>query len=333
MGHIDRDNAIIKILDLFALEDFVSEDFMSEDSTSDEKIEQNNVKKLAQFYSQNKRHQYHIISRYIYSKMKKGEDAIDYMLNNIETTLDYVNYNKEKCADILEKEECKIQIDELVLKLQKLYDHISLEEERLVNNSQVMEENTKQIKEDTANTFQDALNQFQERVQQVYDSLNTNIISVVGLFSAIIFVFFGGISGVSSIAASLFELEKKPDLILPMIVLLAIGFVMFNIIFLLLYAISKLTDKNIGCVVPRSIAVDYFVKKDAKKYIVCSGEREIKVYDNQMKAEHYAATRRKLSRYGNKFFSIFRRLVLRFPYVFIVNMFLVVSIIYLYIKF
>ena len=48
-------------------------------SDDDKKLRQNLVK-VAKYYCNNPRHQYHVISRFIYEKMKSGDDAIEFML-------------------------------------------------------------------------------------------------------------------------------------------------------------------------------------------------------------------------------------------------------------
>lgn len=227
------------------LELFVSPDFF------EQKME-DNLEKIAFYYGKHTRHKYHMISRFVYKKMQNGEDAIEYLLDNINSMLDFIKYEKEESRKIVKNVADDLKIEKVILSLEKLYDHIALEKERLINNNRTVEEAKYEIEEGVINTFENIANSFENRVREISNSLNANIMTIVGLFSAIIFVFFGGVTGVASVVQHITELEERKDVVLPLIILLAIGFVLFNIIFLLLYSISKFTDKNIGCRVPGS---------------------------------------------------------------------------------
>ncbi len=295
-----------------------------------------NLEKIALFYGKHTRHKYHMISRFVYKKMQNGEDAIEYLLDNIESMLDFIKYENDESRKIVKDVAGDLKIEKVVLSLEKLYDHIALEEERLINNNRTVEEAKNEIEEGVINTFQSIASSFEERVREISNSLNANIMTIVGLFSAIIFVFFGGVTGVSSVVQHITELEKRKDVVLPLIILLAIGFVLFNIIFLLLYSISKFTDKNIGCIVPGNVSYWYFVERpeeEGGEYTVNINNKKEKKFLKLEDAEKYAECRNKLSRAKNVLFSIFKRIVLRFPYVFIIDTALVLAMVYLYITF
>ena len=314
-----------EILELFASTEFSVEDAMKD-----------NIKKIAEYYDKNKRHKYHVVSRFVYKKMESGEDAVEYLLDNVETILNFLRYKEAESEQIIKKASDSLTVDKLILFLEKLYDHIALEEERLIKNNQMVANNRAEIEDGVINKFEDIANSFDRRVREVTDSLNANVITIVGLFSAIIFVFFGGITGMSSVVKHIANLKEREDIILPLIIILAMGLVLFDVIFLLLYSISKFTNKNIGCIVPLGIRKWYYYEKREEKneWEVCSYNNGTeKIFFAENAAKRYVRKRNKMSIYKNVFFSIFKRLVLRFPYVFIINVSFVVAITYLYINF
>ncbi len=314
-------------------------------SDDDKKLRQNLVK-VAKYYCNNPRHQYHVISRFIYEKMKSGDDAIEFILSNIDSMLDYIYYNRRISEFLVKKAGFSCELNDITRSLEKLYDHVALEEERLVNNAEKMKQNSSQIEENVVNTFNSIVSSFQEKVDNVSNSLNANIITVVGLFSAIIFVFFGGITGLASVVTSIVSIKIKKDTIFPMIILLAVGFVLFNIIFLLLYSISKLTDRNIGCRVPGSIQSYYYVEDMAEyenthyqlygnnqPYGVDLWNGKYKYFSDRKKADKFAERKSRVGKILNFFWAIIKRIVLRFPYVFVIDCIFIFGIIYLYFQF
>lgn len=72
-------------------------------------------------------------------------------------------------------------------------------------------------------------------------SINNNHISILGIFSGIVMVFFGGLS----FATNAFQFTSISILRLTFIICL-VGFIMFNSIFLLIYLIGKLTSTEIS---------------------------------------------------------------------------------------
>lgn len=105
------------------LELFVSPDFF------EQKME-DNLEKIAFYYGKHTRHKYHMISRFVYKKMQNGEDAIEYLLDNINSMLDFIKYEKEESRKIVKNVADDLKIEKVILSLEKLYDHIALEEEK-----------------------------------------------------------------------------------------------------------------------------------------------------------------------------------------------------------
>lgn len=307
---------------------FSSDDFSIEGDELNE-----NLKKVVDYYSKHTRHQYHIISRFVNKKMEESEDSINYILNNIDGMLAFLKYNQEWCGSAIASEtKERLSFEDILLNLEKLYDHIALEEERIKTNGIIIRNSNNEIENNVINTFNSIVNSFQNKVDEISNSLNANIITVVGLFSAIIFVFFGGITSLSELINGIWEIKTKGDLIIPLIVILVVGFIIFNIVFLLLYSISKIVDKNIGTAVSFRNQRWYWVEEIREGcYGVFFDDEQIgKCYRSKEKAERKAKRKRKLSSIKAGIQQIGKKLFLRFPYVTIINSILIAGIVYLY---
>lgn len=207
------------------------------------------LKNIYKYYLENKRHRYSHISDFLNEQSESNNELIDAILYNIDQ-IEYRLSNEEDLRKLLEKyhkEEFK-EYDEmdyecLISKLEKLYDHIALEKSRINLSKKNEDRINTHIIENLNDSVEKTTRNLENRSDQIQNNLNTNVISIVGIFSAIIFVFFGGLSNASAIISSL---NKKIEICKTMFLLMGIGLVMFNVIFLLLYSISKLTNKNIG---------------------------------------------------------------------------------------
>jgi len=89
--------------------------------------------------------------------------------------------------------------------------------------------------------FRKTKKKFEEQKNTI-TNLHSNFISILGIFASIIIAFFGGLNVLGSI---LNNIEKVSKYRLTFITTIT-GFIIFNIIFMLLYSVAKLTDKNIS---------------------------------------------------------------------------------------
>lgn len=174
----------------------------------DEYIEKS-ITLIVEYYMKNGRHSYNTISKIINSKLDQGEDSIIYILFNIKEFMLLIkstekNYG-EQISKISSKKYC---LEDIVQKLEKLYDHISLEETRIKYNSKMVNESNTMIENNVMNQFNTTIIEFQNKLDQTTNSLNSNIITIVGLFSAIIFVFFGGLTSLSNIVSGVIKIKS-----------------------------------------------------------------------------------------------------------------------------
>lgn len=203
------------------------------------------IKSIYKYYIKFKRHRYSCISKYVNNRSAFDDQYIDFLLSNIEFIMNEVkndgkirkflnNYHDHYFAD------CKIiESKKLCTNLEKLYDHIALERERILYSKSKQDE----IVGSSVAKINIAMDSFTNEYNKKTENLNTSVLTIIGLFSAIIFVFFGGLSNLGSAITALSNGENLCNILLG---ISAIGFIIFNIIFLLLYSVSKMTDKNIG---------------------------------------------------------------------------------------
>lgn len=193
---------------------------------------------LILYYDNKGRHLYSEVSAFLY-KFKDEEENLEYIYRNIKKVHNVFSESGNK---------------DYAINALKLEDHIRLELLRFENLKQAQEKNalelSTKIDEETIK-FEQATNTYKknfsilmksyETMRNNIDGLNSQIISVIGIFSAIVITFFGGINFLESVLNSIGKVSKYRFVLGAFIV----GFVMFNTIFMLLNFISKLTEKNI----------------------------------------------------------------------------------------
>ncbi len=236
-----RDNAFKRILDI-----------LSENISN----ETNVIFSVYSYYVKNKRHRYSYISEFVEKKSKIDESFCDFLLDNIDYLIAFLKSDKDIEENINKYHNEKLgklqrlELSELIEKLDKLYDHVCLEEKRI--------EFSKNRRNEIINSSVFKINQAMERFENVYtkktEDLNTNMITIIGVFSAIIFVFFGGLSNMISSLSSICSADNRNDVLIGIFI---IGLIMFNVVFLLLYSISKITDRNLGRIISHKFYSDH----------------------------------------------------------------------------
>lgn len=232
------------------LNEIKERDLQSEKEQSIEEI----ARMLEGYYIDNNgRHSYAEVSTFIYST---SEGDFEYIINNLLIIKNY--YNKQSGSKYADK-------------VSKLIDHIQLELNREEHIQQVYigeigkrvtALTNKKVDEmnDSISGFNIKLGQKMDEITKGYETienkynnllnkqkrqingLHNNLISVLGIFSAVIVAFFGGLSILGSVLQNMHNVSKYR---LCFIVLL-IAFFMFNVIFMLLRVIAKITDKEIS---------------------------------------------------------------------------------------
>lgn len=183
------------------------------------------------------------------------------------------------------------KIENIIIKIQ---NHIELEACRL----EYLEEKQKQdilaiLTESTEETvsnvssMKDQLELYSKKIDKHNDEIDnwyTNIITILGLFAAIVVTFFGGLGAISSIFENINVISKYRLLFIVLLVV----FAMFNIVFMILYYIAKISNKSIhkecinSCkkkaIKNEDSLLDKRIKCRSKKNIFCSKERYPIIY-------------------------------------------------------
>lgn len=115
---------------------------------------------------------------------------------------------------------------------------------------------------------------------------------------------------------------------------LIISFFLVNAIFVFLYILSKITNINIGSYIKVSQNSFFYIFADEEKkeYIVYKTvgltDKKVGVYSTETKATSSLIIHQFLSRIFCWGVNIFRKIVLRYKYMFVINIFLIICIIY-----
>lgn len=193
--------------------------------------------------------------------------------------IEYLYRNLSKLKEISQKKG-NTKIKNIIIKIKK---HIELETCRL----EYLEEKQKQelltiltkSTEDTVSevsSIKEELDLCSEKIKKHNDEINnfyTNIITILGLFAAIVVTFFGGLGAISSVFSNIDTISKYRLLFIVLLVV----FAMFNIVFMALYYIAKISDKSIykeclnSCKKKKIKNEDSTINKKAK----CNSEKNI----------------------------------------------------------
>lgn len=134
--------------------------------------------------------------------------------------------------------------------IRKLYDHTNLEIARI---EYVTSIDTKL--DLTGEGLQDKYNRIEKQAQKIVDKQNSventvkrvegiysEFVSILGIFSAIVLVYFGGTSILGNAISSL----KETFILKSILICLIAGLIVFDIIFMFFYFLSKILDKSIA---------------------------------------------------------------------------------------
>lgn len=125
----------------------------------------------------------------------------------------------------------------------KLYDHIELETLRLGRMDKVNYLSTKA--ENTLNQAQNLNNESNEKAQKLekrVDGFHEQSITILGIFSGIVLGFAAEIKLLGESLAHMEDVHMKNMLLY----LFVIGFLTFNTLFMLMYAVSKIANQSIA---------------------------------------------------------------------------------------
>ncbi|MHB9313234.1 hypothetical protein ACW0TP_00315 [Fusobacterium polymorphum] len=209
------------------MREFVEVIFLSKDKFLDREP----LNLLEQYINKHGRLLYTVLSDrvYEYENLSVSSEKDMTFLTNIDILLEECEKDiillKNKNSKELKN---KKRIKRIVIKLK---DHVNLAIRQYIN--------LKQTDEEYQSKFNKQIGAFKEKVTK---EITAQLITLVGIFTAIAFVVFGGISSLSSVFS---DINKKS--IIKLIIASSIwGMAMFNLIFGFLLGISKMTGLTIG---------------------------------------------------------------------------------------
>ena len=193
-------------------------------------ISQNPLNILKKYIEEHDRLLYTVLSDAIYESFIKNEKKEDLILGNIDYLLDLCNNDIKESSTSTSKSELenKKYVRKVALKI-KDHTNLAIRQYRTL----------KQTDDEYKIKFNEQIGSFKEKLTQ---DITSQLITLVGIFTAIAFVVFGGISSLGSIFS---DINKKS--IIKLIISSSIwGIAMFNLIFGFLLGISKMTGLNIS---------------------------------------------------------------------------------------
>lgn len=145
--------------------------------------------------------------------------------------------NLEEISDLSFSNIDKGQANKIDLMIIKIYDHLNLASRQLLSLK-----NTDDIIQDKVESFlEEQLQGLKNGMEENNRNVTTNLISLVGIFTALSFVVFGGITSFQSIFSNIRGIPLTKVMILGCIWAIAI----VNIVFFLIYFMAKLTGRDI----------------------------------------------------------------------------------------
>lgn len=169
------------------------------------------------------RHSYSNITAMLIKLNKENPQALEFVSNNFSSLVD--KFPKEENLDAYKS-------------LNKLYDHIILEQIRLTevySDSKELADNARDLSKQATKL----LNRANKIVKETI-SVKTELITVLGIFAAILLAFVGGLTFSTSVFANL----HQTSIYRIVLAILLIGFVLSNILYGLFYYIDRLVRRD-----------------------------------------------------------------------------------------
>lgn len=182
------------------------------------------------------RHHYSAIYQKIVYLSREDEDLCHNLVGNLRDIFLYVENNAEKKGDVW-----------LISYVEKLYDHVWLDVQRIENQKYI---DKKVIVDgetivDTLNNVERMNKQIDEHEEKIkdyfqkMDRAQTDIIGVISIFSTIILAFVGGMAFSTSVLENIY----KPTIYRLFFILIVLAFVLINIIWGLLSIVRYINEK------------------------------------------------------------------------------------------
>lgn len=213
-----------------AITDFFSYLLVAHDKFENEKA----FDKLQQYIEKYDRILYSPISNIIYSAYDNSSNEKEEVLGSLMSNLDaLVSYSQNQTVVYKKKIELRNTdsqkvIDDTQKAILKIWDHVNLANQQY----KVL----KQSDEEYTEKFKKRISAYKEEMTK---EMNAQLLTMVSIFTALAFLIFGGISSLDSILS----VQEMP-LMKVLSIGLMWGLCIFNLIFLFLFCVGKMTHLN-----------------------------------------------------------------------------------------
>ncbi len=200
---------------------------------------------ICDIYKDNFRHSYStFFPKVVYEIGKNKTDDVDleYLANNLQKLQDYSDKN---CDENVQKSIFKLN-DHINLEIARYntymasQDQIKDLEKRYKSTTEALEKANENLNLSNKE-FNDNIQPELKNATKKLNSVQTELIAVLSIFSAIVVTFSGSMS---FIGGALQGMEKAPFAKSIFFISLC-GFVLFNLVYLMMYLVAKITERNI----------------------------------------------------------------------------------------
>ena len=277
---------------------------------------------------------YHKYQRVTYSEVlkslhefKKEEESAQifaYIKFRLEMLVDddYFQMCIEKYDGIVSQESMSWKdFKRFILKIQ---DYVELE---IIRFESALVESNKSY-----NKFEEKLKEFDKFLKEqttkidgysrdIESRINSGVTTILGIFAAFIIATFGGIS-IYGNALSSIEVASVLQVVL---MTFLFGMILFNVCFMLIYSVAKISDRNIGVAIDIK---DRDIRYESPAYVVEKfGHHNENVTDKQKYQVYFRTIWKNMRRFVNRKYYVFRDGFMRFPLLFVFNFIMILGMI------
>lgn len=166
-----------------------------------------------------------IYTCYDQNTLDVAENIVGSAISNIEKLIGYANtkqYQKKEHFNIAEKSHY-LDVEKSLI---KIYDHVNLAKQQY--------NGLKQTDDEYEQKFSKSIEPFKENLTK---EMNAQLLTLVGIFTALSFLLFGGISSLDNILSGV----NKVSLLKLIVICCVWGLGLVNLIFVFLFCVSKMT--------------------------------------------------------------------------------------------
>lgn len=196
-------------------------------------------RRLRKYINNYERILYSTVSHSVYDVMEKDstiestsqQDVFGTLLSNIEKLVEYVDDEKNisACVTAASGDKEKQNIFDTKKAVWKIWDHVNLAHRQY--------DELRQTDSEYDEKFEKRISKFQSKIT---GEMNAQLLSMVGIFTALAFILFGGISSLENLVDGL----RDMDILKLLIIACGWGLGILNVTFVFLFCIGKMTKLN-----------------------------------------------------------------------------------------